>query len=306
MKEIDFESNAFNPYAERAGVRCITDQESLNQVMKECDIALQKSDNDLRSVFRTFKFSFDYSQIPSDPFSLEYKNYQLSCYKKLAGREYRIENELSNFLDVKEAISHPFPFYTGSYRTVSDQLIMVGLIIRTLKLPSGSKILEFGSGWGNTAVNLARMGYRVTVVDVEQRFLDVIKGRAKDFEDMIETVRGDFSIIDELPDSYDAILFKECFHHCLDHPRFVAALRSKLADGGVVCFAGEPVYPEFPIPWGVQFDGESVWAMRNFGWLELGFSESYFRDLLEKNGFMTEKQTCQFLERGTIFVARTS
>lgn len=189
---------------------------------------------------------------------------------------------------------------------MSDQLIMIGLVIRVMKLPPGARILEFGAGWGNTAVNLARMGYKVTVVDVEQRFLEIVKGRSAGFEDNIETVQGDFSIIDQLPSRYDAILFKECFHHCADHQRFVALFQSKLSENGQICFAGEPVYPEFPIPWGVQCDGESILAIRNFGWLEFGFNESYFVEMLEKNNFYVEKYSTSLIERGSIFVAKIS
>jgi 2-polyprenyl-3-methyl-5-hydroxy-6-metoxy-1,4-benzoquinol methylase len=306
MIEVEFGSQGFNPYAASAGVRDISDKETLNFVMAECDAALAVSDDELRRVFRTYRYNFDYSCTPADPWSPEYRDFQFACYEKIAGKKYSIANEFSNFLDVQKFVVTPFPFYTQSYRTVSEQLIMIGLVMSAMKLPPGAKILEFGAGWGNTAVNLARMGYKVTVVDLEQRFLDIVKGRSSGFEENLETVQGDFSVIDELPGKYDAILFKECFHHCADHQRFVASFSSRLSENGIVCFAGEPVYPEFPVPWGVQFDGESVWAIRNFGWLELGFKESYFVEMLEENKFHVEKYVTPLVERGTIFVARMS
>jgi SAM-dependent methyltransferase len=306
MIEVEFESQGFNPYAARTGVRDISDKESLEFIMKECDAALAVSDDELRRLFRKFRYKFDYSTMPEDPWSPEYRDFQFACYEKIAGKKYVIANEFSNFLDVQKSVAMPFPFYTQSYRTVSDQLIMVGLVMRAMKLPPGARILEFGAGWGNTAVNLARMGYKVTVVDVEQRFLDIVKGRSSGFEENIETVQGDFSVIDQLPGRYDAILFKECFHHCADHQRFVASFKSRLAENGLICFAGEPIYSEFPVPWGVQCDGESVWAIRNFGWLEFGFREDYFADLMHKSGFLIEKYSCSLMERGTFFIARNS
>lgn len=304
MVDVEFESQGFNPYVARSGVRVISDNEELDLVMKECDAALAVSDDELRRVFRTYMYKFNYSEMPRDPWCPEYRNFQFACYEKIAGKKYSVANEFSNFLDVEKFIARPFPFYTQSYRTVSDQLIMVGLVIRAMKLPPGASILEFGAGWGNTAVNLARMGYKVTVVDVEQRFLDIVKGRSSGFEENIKTVQGDFSVIEQLEGRYDAILFKECFHHCADHLRFVELFESKLSKNGLVCFAGEPVYPEFPVPWGIQCDGESIWAIRNFGWLEFGFNETFFNEMLEINGFHVEKYFTPLVERGTVFVAR--
>lgn len=181
---------------------------------------------------------------------------------------------------------------------------MVGLLIRLMKLRPGARILEFGAGWGNTAVNLARMGYKVTVVDIEQRFLDIVRGRSSGFEENIVLVQGEFSIIDQLREKYDAILFKECFHHCADHQSLAASFSSVLAKKGLVCFAGEPIYRNFPVPWGMQCDGESIWAVRNFGWLEFGYREEYFIELMQKNGFVLEKYFCSLIERGTFFIAR--
>lgn len=306
MIEVEFESQGFNPYEVITGVRDVFDKESLEFFLKECDAALAVSDDELRRVFKTFRYKFNYSTMPEDPWSPEYLDFQFACYEKIAGKKYFIANEFSNFLDVDKFVATPFPFYTQSYRTVSDQLIMVGLVMRAMKLPPGARILEFGAGWGNTAVNLARMGYKVTVVDIEQRFLDIVKGRSSGFQENIEIVQGDFSVIDQLTGRYDAILFKECFHHCVDHQRFVASFSSRLSENGLVCFAGEPIYPDFPVPWGVQCDGESVWAIRNFGWLELGFNESYFVEMLEKNSFRVENYFTSLVERGSIILAKMS
>ena len=65
------------------------------------------------------------------------------------------------------------------------------------------------------------------------------------------------------------------------YPMFVsrlallAALVGRLKPGGKVLFAAEPIDETLPMPWGLRLDGGSVWSTRCFGWLELGFTETY-------------------------------
>lgn len=76
---------------------------------------------------------------------------------------------------------------------------------------------------------------------------------------------------------YVAAVFFECFHHCDDHRRLLRALHRAVQPGGCVVFAAEPIAPDYPVPWGVRMDGEALWAIHNFGWLELGFRDDYLR-----------------------------
>lgn len=282
----------------------IENKSDLNKYIQECDEALAISDDALREIFKKYSYKFNYEGMPKDPKSREYRDWQFKCYEEIAGVTYGVKNELSNFLDVEKSIKTPFPFYTKSYSTVSDQLIMVGLIIKLMKLPPGAKVLEFGAGWGNTAVNLCRMGYEVTVVDIEQRYLDILQGRSVGFEGKIKTICSDFSEINNLTEKYDAILFKECFHHCDNHLNLVSKFSDRLKESGIIVFAGEPIYEDFPVPWGMQFDGESIWATRNFKWLEMGFNEKYFIDMMGESGWRLEKNIYPFVERGTFFIAK--
>ncbi len=45
------------------------------------------------------------------------------------------------------------------------------------------------------------------------------------------------------------------------------------------------------MPWGVRTDGESLWAIRRNGWLELGFHPDYFRQALGRVGLVAEVHT---------------
>jgi hypothetical protein len=59
-----------------------------------------------------------------------------------------------------------------------------------------------------------------------------------------------------------------------------------------IFLAAEPVFEQecdiLPYPWGPRLDGESIRAMRNWGWLELGFCKDYLSTMFAKLGFDIE------------------
>jgi cyclopropane fatty-acyl-phospholipid synthase-like methyltransferase len=60
-------------------------------------------------------------------------------------------------------------------------------------LPSGASILEFGAGWGNTSIELAKVGYNVTAVDIEANFVELINLRAgKEGLRNVKAIKGEF------------------------------------------------------------------------------------------------------------------
>jgi protein-L-isoaspartate O-methyltransferase len=284
-----------------SGIRVVSSLSELDQIMQELDAAAAISDGELRRVFTTFAMEFPVD-LPDDPYSKEYADRQFEVYRYLHGEPYHPSNEVTVF-DVQTAADKPFPFYTESPQTVGAQLIAIGHLIRTLNLPPKSTILEFGPGWGNTTLCLARMGYKVSAIDIEKRFVDLIAERARRKRLDVEIIHGDFSLIHDLGRQYDAVLFFECFHHCADHRSLIEGLKKVVAPGGKVVFAGEPITDDFPIPWGFRLDGESLWAIRRQGWCELGFQESYFRDLMGRYGWALSKHVCAETQWGVVFVA---
>ena len=284
-------------------VRNVSSIAELDAVLKEVAAAHAVSDDAVRAALSSFRYVVDVGNLPADPYSIEYNKYQLELYERIAGRPYEIENERTSFLS-GDAGALPFPYYTQSWKTVSDHIVMLGLIIRTLALPAKASILEFGPGWGNTSLALAQMGYQVTAVDIEQRFLDVIAHRCRDLATPPRLLCRDFAQVGELGERFDAILFYESFHHSSDHQALLAGLPDLLKPEGKVLFAAEPIDDSLPMPWGLRLDGMSVWSTRCFGWLELGFTETYFREALKRAGFAVEKVRYPVTDLGTIFVAR--
>lgn len=256
--------------------------------LTEIDTYLNKldkveNDNELRKLFAEFNIEFDLN-VPEDPFSKQYRDKQFEIYEKLAGKAYVPTNEITNF-DVNLAAIQPFPYYNESCELVGNHLLAIGFMIKSLKLPPKARILEFGPGWGNTTLILAKMGFDVTAVDIEQNFVDLIKKRSIMEKLNVNVLRGDFSVIKNLEEKYDAIIFFECFHHAQDHIDLIASFDKVLKPNGIICFASEPITEDFPIPWGLRMDGESIWAVRKNGWLELGYNIKYFLEALRRFGF---------------------
>jgi ubiquinone/menaquinone biosynthesis C-methylase UbiE len=253
----------------------------IDAFLKRLDHA--KNDTEMREIFTTYQAQFELD-LPPDPFSEEYRAHQFAIYKMLADKPYAPSNEISLF-DVDAAAVRPFPYMNGSCELVGNHLMAIGFLIKSLNLNAGARILEFGPGWGNTTIALAKMGFHVTAVDIEQNFIDLINKRAAMERLDITAKLGDFSLIENVDEPYDAVLFFECFHHASDHLALIAAFEKAVKPGGFVCLAAEPIVADFPIPWGLRMDGESIWAIRKNGWLELGFNEKYFRSALEKFGW---------------------
>jgi ubiquinone/menaquinone biosynthesis C-methylase UbiE len=298
---VDAELALVSPLSQSTGRKLVASLGELDEMLAMLDAAAAISDDELRLGFAKFEMRFP-MDLPSDPDSPEYRAVQMKLYEWLHGKPYSVKNEVSSF-DVPHLSVKPFPYCTESPTTVGHQLIAVGHVIRTLDLKPGSSILEFGPGWGNTTIALARMGYKVTAVDIEQNFIDLIRSRAAQKGLEIDLLHGDFSLASSLDRQFDAVLFFECFHHCADHHALIEQFERIVAPGGKIVFAAEPITDDLPIPWGLRMDGESLWAIRKNGWLELGFTERYFKSIMNQYGWKLHKSVCSDTPWGVIFTA---
>ncbi len=148
------------------------------------------------------------------------------------------------------------------------------------------------------------MGHKVTAVDISPKFTNLISARAAQINVDVETVVGDFSVIHELEGQFDAVLFFESFHHCTNHLDLISGLDRVVAPDGRVMFAAEPITKSFPVPWGLRLEGESLWAIRRHGWLELGFQRSYFEQTLDRYGWKVYGAKLRESLWGEILLAR--
>jgi 2-polyprenyl-3-methyl-5-hydroxy-6-metoxy-1,4-benzoquinol methylase len=284
-----------------AAMQTLTTLEQLDEKLAECDAAGRVSDAALRHVFSTFRMDFS-QHVPADPFSAEYRDVQMELYRRLTGISYETRNEKTKF-DVAKADRQPFPYYTGSCKTVGFFTLGLGSLIHALNLEPGARVLEFGAGWGNSTIAMALSGLHMTAVDIESDFCDLLKLRAKRHELDINVVNADFMWAETVTEPFDAAIFFESFHHCSDHMRLLRALQTAVKPGGRIYFGAEPIVGDFPIPWGLRMDGESLWAIRANKWLELGFNDSYFREALARTGWTAVKHVIPGLGWASVWEA---
>ncbi len=290
------------PHEPQLSPRVIHTLDELDEMLELVDQAAEVSDDDLRRSFTTFRMELDLD-MPADPHSEGYRTAVMDLYAWLHGSPYELSNESTDF-ELGRFVDVPFPYSTASGVTVGNHLMAIGHVIRTLDLAAGSRVLEFGAGWGNITVALAQMGHRVTAIDISEQFADLIQARASRVNATVDTMVGDFSMVEELSDSFDAVLFFESFHHCTDHSSLLTSLHRIVAPRGRILFAAEPIEEDFYAPWGLRLDGESLWAIRKNGWFELGFRTSYFMDALGRSGWSAAEVVCPGLPSADIWVAR--
>lgn len=222
-------------------------------------------------------------------------------------------NELTPSASTDDWLRAISPYNFSESDFVGEFISTYGLIIKGLQVKSDDSILEYGAGTGGISVPLARMGCKVSVVDIEPRYLDIIKKQCDMYKIEIRLKKGLFGENINKSDRYDRILFFESFHHWLDHQKGLRDIGLMLNENGKIYFTGEPVISSdsffkdaCPFPWGPRLDGLSLHAMREYGWCELGFREDYFIHLLLRNGFTVRKILNTQNNRATIYIAENN
>jgi SAM-dependent methyltransferase len=235
-----------------------------------------------------------------DPFGPDYADWVMSTYRRLANLEtYKAAvHEADRNVTEDVPLNHYFPFNTGELSFIGRYLAGVGLVLSELGLPPGSRVVEYGVGWGHVATALARAGHNVTCVDIEPKFLRLTQRQAERLGCEVSVYRGAFG---DSPFSHDdaradAVVFFEAFHHAFNHVDVLRRLRRDvLRPGGVLILGAEPVHPDFPVPWGIRPDGHALWAVRHQKWMELGFQEEYLIRALLREGFVVSRTQVETL-----------
>ncbi len=283
--------------------RVVTTLEELDREIAQAEQAAATSFDAFWDHLHQFRYEANIT-FPSDPASEAYRNAQHQLYLHLTGKtSYACASDEMTPFDYDAALVSPYPYCTHSTKTVGDQLIAIGYLIRTMNLKRGGSVLEFGPGWGKATLEFAQSGYAVTAVDINPQFLKLIAALCERNGHPVTTVRCDM-LEYQSATPFDRVVFYESFHHCPDHRHMIAQLSSLVVAGGSAVFAGEPIDDHFPIPWGIRLDGMSAWAIRKFGWYELGFRTDYFLAVLAEYGWATTIHGSQDAEWQRVFVAK--
>jgi 2-polyprenyl-3-methyl-5-hydroxy-6-metoxy-1,4-benzoquinol methylase len=263
--------------------------------------AKHRGDAGLSAYINSFKYRFP--QPPGDPFSMDYRDFWMGQYELMAQKTYVVENEYQEFDQAKLRVT-PYPYNLRNQKVVAAHIIAAGAILEAIPMAPPAKILEMGVGFGNTALQIGLCGYDVTVLDIEKKYLDIVSERFERDGMAVRCLHMQFMDIEQLDERFDAIVFYESFHHCIDHYQLLMMLRGRLAAGGVIIFAGETVEENLGYPWGLNPSGQAVWCTRHHGWMELAFEESYFLKLLKRCGFQVTKNANPHSAHSRVYTAR--
>jgi 2-polyprenyl-3-methyl-5-hydroxy-6-metoxy-1,4-benzoquinol methylase len=244
--------------------------------------------------------------VNADPFDDAYMELVLETHKTFAGKMYNTHNEGFS-INMEYEVMWGFPYGTQSAHLVGSFLIAYGFLIKTMGLCPGAEILEIGCGTGSLSYHLSKMGYRLTCIDVNEDFLHLVERMTAQCAVKPKLLRMDMNQID-CPQQFDAIIFCESFHHSLWHAQLLSKVCKLLTKEGIIVFAAEPIVADslsfLPYPWGLRLNGESLRAICKWGWLELGFSESYFYELLHKNDLSFQRFRCMESNWADIIIAK--
>jgi SAM-dependent methyltransferase len=245
-----------------------------------------------------------------DPMSPGYSAQQFRLWEMFgdAAGSYDAKRD-EQFDDYDEAIVIASPgFYRarspGAVFNAGDHLVAMGHLLKCSRLVAGDWALEYGAGYGQIALTLARLGVNVDTVDINQLYNKAVQAQADHFRVPLTSFHGVFG---DNPrgagHAYDLILFYESFHHCAEFLQLPRRLRGLLKPNGRVLMAGEPIgngNPSVPYPWGVRLDAEAVAVSGVRRWLELGFSEDFLVSLFHHHGFVWRRHDCPISHYGIV------
>ena len=230
-----------------------------------------------------------YRVVAKDPLSPEYKLEILGLYRRMTAISYDLANELTSTKVASDDFDRGYPWMTNDFGVAAAETIKTVQAFRVLQsfAPEAHRLVEFGSGWANLALAIARLGRDVTAVDIDGGFITPIQDLAQRHKLPIHTINADFLTAARAANNdFDAVIFQSSFHHCIDFNELLGLLRTNvLGPEGRVFFFSEPIVPDYPFPWGLRTDGESLWAITMNKWCELDFDRDFFVGLLHKHGF---------------------
>ena len=247
-----------------------------------------------------------------DPFGEAYAEQQHRLWQLISGvdRQYEpdVDEKEHSWGDI-DPVRMPGYFVRRdplAVSSASDHVIAAGMFLKHCGLKPGDWALEYGAGFGQTALALARLGVNVDTVDISPTFCDFVSRQAKFFQVPLTAFPGRFGINPRPGQKYQVIWFYESFHHCLDFQAVVRQLGEHLAEGGRVILGGEPIveneYAAVPYPWGVRLHSEVVAVVRKQHWFELGFSERFLYELFSKAGYSATRIDCEPSLFGRLYV----
>ncbi|GJG89161.1 hypothetical protein tb265_43420 [Gemmatimonadetes bacterium T265] len=219
-----------------------------------------------------------------DPFSDAYFDQQAALYREIAGREINQEEGERTLLDVAAHAAGQNPYNSPDVGFIAGHARAIQACLMIADLPPAAAVLDMGCGWGLSSEMMAFAGTRVTAVDINPLFVDLVRRRAARLGLPIEAVESNFDDFDD-DREYDLVFFYECLHHSLRPWATLERLARRVKPGGKIMWAGEPMNREWWDSWGLRLHPDAVYCIRKFGWWESGWSAEFITECFARCGF---------------------
>jgi SAM-dependent methyltransferase len=220
-----------------------------------------------------------------DPYSPAYMQSMFSLYEEISGTNYNpAVTELMDF-EIERHVLEPTAYGLIDPTQIALHFHRLSSAIRMANLPRGCAILDMGCGWGLSSEFLAQCGYNVTAVDINPKFVELVRLRSQRQGLPIDVRCSSFEDF-QSEDKYDGIVFYECLHHAAKPWELIEKLNATLKDNGKFILAGEPIQDDFWRNWGLRLDSLSIYCIRKYGWFESGWSLSFLKSMLARCGML--------------------
>lgn len=217
-----------------------------------------------------------------DPYGNDYTDQQIALYREISGRDInQSENELTQF-DLPTHVSAVNPYAHFEPTAMGLHISRLAKVLEYSGLSQNDHLIDMGCGWGMSSELFAYSGLRVTALDINPNFVELVRRRTERTGYRITPVQGSF---EQIPGTevFDGALFYESLHHAIRPWEALTAVAARLKPGGKLLLAGEPVN-EMWRAWGIRTDALSVYCIRKFGWFESGWSPAFLRECIERCG----------------------
>ena len=261
---------------------------SLGPFIDEVDANFQGNLNHPTVVSRYYPVEFKFDTVVDqnlDPFSSEYFDQQISLYREITQRDLDQWSGELHPVDVPSLVMTANPLGLRNVGFVAEHVRAISTMLGLCNLGDGARVLDLGAGHGLSSEVMAFCGCTVHAVDIDPKLSQLSDRRATQRGlDIRRSVLSydDLSAIEAK--AYNAAFFFQSFHHCLKPWILIETLKTKLVDGGVIAFTGEPIYGLWR-NWGLRLDQESLYVARKFGWFESGWTHDFLRKCFDRNGF---------------------
>ncbi len=174
-------------------------------------------------------------------------------------------------------------------------------MLRFARPPASARVLDMGCGWGLTTEFFGMLGCKVTAIDINASFVELVMERNKRLGYDVQAFQSAFDDVN-VSGEFDLIVFYECLHHAVKPWEVISRLAPRLAPGGCLAFVGEPVNTFWWPHWGVRLDPISVYCIRKFGWFESGWSADFISECMTRAGLEVRIQHDSDSVIGPVFV----